>query len=88
MWERDGIIEDIRDHKGRHFDLSTIEQEDATAHAKIRHADMLGSSQTEYWDEMAMLARLNPRTFYDRVVKVAMVLPGSATASTLIVSPR
>jgi DNA polymerase III alpha subunit len=43
----------------------------------IRRADTLGTFQIESRAQMAMLPRIKPRTFYDLVIEVAIVRPGS-----------
>jgi error-prone DNA polymerase len=66
----------LADHKGVHYDLSSIPAEDARTYAMIRKADTLGTFQIESRAQMSMLPRLKPRTFYDLVVQVAIVRPG------------
>src|SRR6201747_1673315 len=63
-------------HKGLKLDLATIPAEDPSTYAMIRKADTLGTFQIESRAQMSMLPRLKPRTFYDIVIQVAIVLPG------------
>ena len=42
----------------------------------IRQADTVGVFQIESRAQMAMLPRIEPRTFYDLVIEVAIVRPG------------
>jgi error-prone DNA polymerase len=42
----------------------------------ICQADTVGTFQIESRAQMSMLPRLQPRTFYDLVVEVAIVRPG------------
>ncbi|UYY57184.1 error-prone DNA polymerase [Sphingomonas sp. S2-65] len=62
--------------KGVKVDLATIPAEDPATYAMIRKADTLGVFQIESRAQMAMLPRINPRTFYDLVIQVAIVRPG------------
>src|SRR5690606_2508518 len=66
----------VRRHEGRHFELATVPQEDAETYAMIRAADTVGVFQIESRAQMSMLPRLQPATFYDLVVQVAIVRPG------------
>jgi error-prone DNA polymerase len=66
----------LRQHKGLALDLATIPPEDPRTYAMIRKADTLGVFQIESRAQMAMLPRLQPRSFYDLVVEVAIVRPG------------
>jgi error-prone DNA polymerase len=67
----------LADHKGVSLDLATIPAEDPRTYAMIRKADTLGTFQIESRAQMSMLPRIKPRTFYDLVVEVAIVRPGS-----------
>lgn len=66
----------LADHKDIRVDLATIPAEDPRTYAMIRKADTLGTFQIESRAQMAMLPRINPRTFYDLVIEVAIVRPG------------
>jgi error-prone DNA polymerase len=66
----------LQAHKGIALELATIPPEDARTYAMIRKADTLGTFQIESRAQMAMLPRLQPRTFYDLVIEVAIVRPG------------
>jgi len=63
-------------HKGIRLDLATIPAEDPKTYAMIRKADTLGTFQIESRAQMSMLPRIQPRTFYDLVIEVAIVRPG------------
>jgi error-prone DNA polymerase len=58
------------------LDLATIPAEDPATYTMIRKADTVGVFQIESRAQMAMLPRLQPRTFYDLVIEVAIVRPG------------
>jgi error-prone DNA polymerase len=63
-------------HKGEAFDLSSIPEEDPKTYEMICKADTLGTFQIESRAQMTMLPRLQPRTYYDLVIEVAIVRPG------------
>src|SRR3546814_15380698 len=65
----------LADHKGGHLDLATIPAEDPRTYAMIRKADTPRTFQIESRAQKSMLPRLQPRTFYDLVVQVAIVRP-------------
>jgi error-prone DNA polymerase len=66
----------LAEHKGIVLDLASIPAEDPRTYAMIRKADTLGVFQIESRAQMAMLPRIEPRTFYDLVIEVAIVRPG------------
>jgi error-prone DNA polymerase len=66
----------VRGSRGVDLSLATIPAEDAATYEMIRRADTVGVFQIESRAQMAMLPRLEPRTFYDLVVEVAIVRPG------------
>src|SRR5207237_8394415 len=65
----------IKDQYGVDLELSTIPQEDAV-YDMLCKADSVGVFQVESRAQMATLPRLQPRTFYDLVVEVALIRPG------------
>jgi error-prone DNA polymerase len=66
----------LRAHYGRDLSLATIPAEDPATYDMICRADTIGVFQIESRAQMAMLPRLQPRTFYDLVIEVAIVRPG------------
>jgi len=62
--------------RGQVWGLADIPQEDAVTYAMACAADTVGVFQIESRAQMGMLPRLQPRTFYDLVVQVAIVRPG------------
>ncbi|WP_174292430.1 error-prone DNA polymerase [Sphingomonas bacterium] len=66
----------LEQHKGIRLDLATIPQEDPATYAMIRKADTLGVFQIESRAQMASIPLMQPRTFYDLVIQVAIVRPG------------
>jgi error-prone DNA polymerase len=61
---------------GRVFPMHAVPDEDARTYEMICQADTVGAFQIESRAQMSMLPRLQPRTYYDLVVEVAIVRPG------------
>jgi error-prone DNA polymerase len=68
-------IDLVRDHRGYEVDLATLPQ-DPDVYEMLCRADTIGVFQVESRAQMATLPRLQPRTFYDLVVEVALIRPG------------
>ncbi|MDR3510315.1 MAG: error-prone DNA polymerase [Caulobacteraceae bacterium] len=66
----------IEQHYGMRFDLVSTPKEEPAVYDMLCRADSLGVFQVESRAQMSMLPRLQPRTFYDLVVEVAIVRPG------------
>ncbi|WP_437193397.1 error-prone DNA polymerase [Planctomicrobium sp. SH527] len=66
----------LEEHHQRSLTLATIPQEDQAVYQMITKADTIGVFQVESRAQMAMHPRLQPKTFYDLVVAVAIVRPG------------
>jgi error-prone DNA polymerase len=66
----------IRDHYGEEVDLAHLPADDPEVYSTLRKADTIGMFQVESRAQMACLPRLQPRTFYDIVVQVAIIRPG------------
>ena len=62
--------------RGRSVDLPHLPKDDEPTFAAMRASDTIGVFQIESRAQMATLARLQPRCFYDVVVEVAIVRPG------------
>ncbi|HUP56077.1 MAG TPA: PHP domain-containing protein [Bdellovibrionota bacterium] len=56
--------------------IATTPQDDPETYRMIQAADTIGVFQIESRAQMNMLGRLQPRTFYDIVIQVAIVRPG------------
>ncbi len=69
-------LELVGRHRGRALTVATIPGEDRPTYDMICRADTVGVFQIESRAQMAMLPRLQPRTFYDLVIEVAIVRPG------------
>ena len=61
---------------GRLVRMQDVPQEDCATYDMICAADTVGTFQIESRAQMSMLPRLQPRTYYDLVVEVAIVRPG------------
>ena len=74
------VLEDslqlIRDNYGDEVDLAHLPADDPEVYSTLRKADTIGMFQIESRAQMACLPRLQPRTFYDIVVQVAIIRPG------------
>lgn len=53
-----------------------VPHDDKKTYEMIQRADTVGTFQIESRAQMSMLGRLQPRTFYDLVIEVAIVRPG------------
>ncbi len=69
-------IDLLHAHKGQRYDIATIPAEDEATYQMVSRGDTVGVFQIESRAQMAMLPRLQPRTFYDLVIEVAIVRPG------------
>ncbi len=68
---------------GRPFELHTVPQEDAQTFEVMRRAETIGVFQIESRAQMATLPRLQPRTFYDVAIAVAIIRPGPITGGLI-----
>ncbi|MEM6292729.1 MAG: error-prone DNA polymerase [Myxococcota bacterium] len=71
-----GCFDLLEEHEDLSLDMATVPAEDPVTYAMISRGDTLGTFQIESRAQMAMLPRLQPRTFYDLVIEVAIVRPG------------
>ena len=62
--------------RGREIDLPRLCKDDEPTFEAMRRSDTVGVFQIESRAQMATLARMQPRCFYDVVVEVAIVRPG------------
>ncbi|XAH25841.1 error-prone DNA polymerase [Xylophilus sp. GW821-FHT01B05] len=68
---------DLVNHwRGTQWALHNLPAEDPATYDMICAADTVGVFQIESRAQMSMLPRLQPRTYYDLVVEVAIVRPG------------
>lgn len=66
----------VSQQRGKRFELQDIPAEDPATYEMICQADTVGVFQIESRAQMAMLPRLQPRTFYDLVIEIALIRPG------------
>lgn len=62
--------------RGRPFGLADIPPEDPEVYRMASQGDTVGVFQIESRAQTAMLPKLQPRTYYDLVIEVAIVRPG------------
>ena len=73
------VIQDtleVCSERGREVDLAHLPKDDVATFDAMCRSDTIGVFQIESRAQMATLARLQPRCFYDVVVEVAVVRPG------------
>jgi error-prone DNA polymerase len=66
----------IRDAFGRELSLQSIPKEEPATYDALCRADAIGVFQVESRAQMGLLPRLQPRSYYDLVIQVALVRPG------------
>lgn len=66
----------INRHKGTSLELYNLPIDDSPTYDMICKAETVGVFQIESRAQMNTLPRLQPRTFYDLVIEVALVRPG------------
>jgi error-prone DNA polymerase len=69
-------LELVAAQRGEAFELRDIPAEDRQTYRMISRADTIGVFQIESRAQMTMLPRLQPRSFYDLVIEVALIRPG------------
>ncbi|MGB8419600.1 error-prone DNA polymerase [Paraburkholderia sp.] len=66
----------VSEQRGERFEMQDIPPENSKTYEMISAADTVGVFQIESRAQMSMLPRMQPRTFYDLVIEVAIVRPG------------
>ena len=66
----------IQQHEGETLTIATVPQEDKATYGMLCVADAVGVFQVESRAQMNFLPRMQPKTFYDLVIEVAIVRPG------------
>jgi error-prone DNA polymerase len=66
----------LSEHKSLSLDIAGVPAEDQATYEMVSRGDTVGVFQIESRAQMAMLPRLQPSTFYDLVIEVAIVRPG------------
>ncbi|MDB6128700.1 MAG: polymerase alpha subunit, partial [Verrucomicrobia bacterium] len=62
--------------RGQPADLAHIPRDDPATFKLLQDADTIGLFQVESRAQMATLPRMQPKTFYDLVIEVAIIRPG------------
>jgi error-prone DNA polymerase len=74
------VLEDslqlIQDHYSDEVDLAHLPANDPDVYSTLQKADTIGLFQIESRAQMSCLPRLQPKSFYDIVVQVAIIRPG------------
>jgi error-prone DNA polymerase len=74
------VLEDslklIRNHYKEEVELAHLPANDSAVYCTLQKADTIGMFQIESRAQMSCLPRLQPKTFYDIVVQVAIIRPG------------
>ncbi|MBB3049051.1 error-prone DNA polymerase [Prauserella isguenensis] len=66
----------VREAKGIDVDLSDLPLDDDNVYGMLQRADAIGVFQVESRAQLATLPRLEPKTFYDLAIEVALIRPG------------
>src|SRR5271163_1739494 len=73
----------IPKHYGKTEDFAQIPADDELVYKTLQRADTVGMFQVESRAQMASLPRNMPRVFYDIVVQVAIIRPGSIVGGNM-----
>jgi len=66
----------IEGHHGKRVDLETLPLDDPTVYQRLCKADTISTFQVESRAQQQALVKMQPRTFADMVVEVALIRPG------------
>lgn len=66
----------IAEHIGETWELSTIPREEPAVYDMLCRADSIGVFQVESRAQIGTLPRLQPRSFYDLAIEIALIRPG------------
>lgn len=69
-------LELVSEQRGSRFEMGDIPAEDPETYQMICEAETMGVFQIESRAQMSMLPRMQPRTFYDLVIEIAIIRPG------------
>jgi error-prone DNA polymerase len=67
---------EICNQRGKPVDLATLPKDDPETYEMLCRAETIGVFQVESRAQMATLPRMQPKTFYDLVIEVAIIRPG------------
>ena len=66
----------VRQATGEQWELATIPKEEPAVYDMLCRADSIGVFQVESRAQMGLLPRLQPRSFYDLAIQIALIRPG------------
>ncbi len=66
----------IRAATGEAWELASLPKEEPAVYDMLCRADSIGVFQVESRAQMGLLPRLQPRSFYDLVIEIALIRPG------------
>lgn len=66
----------VREHLGEDWTLATMPKEESAVYDMLCRADSVGVFQVESRAQIGTLPRLQPRTFYDLAIEIALIRPG------------
>jgi error-prone DNA polymerase len=72
----DHMIRLVEEHLGTRWELETIPKEEPEVYDMLCRADSIGVFQVESRAQIGTLPRLQPRSFYDLAIEIALIRPG------------
>jgi error-prone DNA polymerase len=69
-------MEIVAEHLGEELTLDTIPKEEAAVYDMLCRADSIGVFQVESRAQIGTLPRLQPRSYYDLAIEIALIRPG------------
>ncbi len=69
-------LEIVAEHLGEELTLDTIPKEEAAVYDMLCRADSIGVFQVESRAQIGTLPRLQPRSYYDLAIEIALIRPG------------
>jgi error-prone DNA polymerase len=66
----------VAEHLGEEWDLATMPKEEAAVYDMLCRADSIGVFQVESRAQIGTLPRLQPRSYYDLAIEIALIRPG------------
>ncbi|MFT4263785.1 MAG: error-prone DNA polymerase [Nocardioides sp.] len=72
----DHLMTIVRTHTGEDWELASIPKEEPAVFDMLCRADSIGVFQVESRAQIGTLPRLQPRSFYDLAIEIALIRPG------------
>uniref|UniRef100_UPI002FC765F0 error-prone DNA polymerase n=1 Tax=Aeromicrobium sp. TaxID=1871063 RepID=UPI002FC765F0 len=66
----------VAEHLGEEWDLATMPKEEPAVYDMLCRADSIGVFQVESRAQIGTLPRLQPRSYYDLAIEIALIRPG------------